>query len=144
MNENGEERRSETFLGLTKFQFTLTTLIVAVVCVFVSLLTFAYSVTANSDRIAEGARRDARIEQVAQTAATAAEKVNDLAESNQAVNCAERDQLQKDIVRTADILIENQGNMIFGIPRELIEQGLTEDRKQRDIFDKYIDCTEVQ
>lgn len=135
--ENG--RLSETFLGLNKFQFTLACVILCIVAVFVSLATFAYAVSANSARISDGARRDAAIEGLAETAARNTARLDKLVQENRTVFCTQRDLLQEQIVRTADLLIKNQGDMIFGIPRELIEIGLHDDREQRDSYDG-LDC----
>jgi hypothetical protein len=138
-DEETNGRLSETFLGLNKFQFTLACVILCIVAVFVSLATFAYAVSANSARIADGARRDAAIEELARTAALNSERLNKLVTENRTVFCAQRDLLQDQIVRTADLLIKNQGDTIFSIPRELIEQGLKDDRKQRDSYSG-LDC----
>jgi predicted RecB family nuclease len=133
-DEDQNGRLKETFLGLNKFQFTLACVILCIVAVFVSLGTFAYSVSANSARIADGARRDAAIEELARKAATNTARLDKLVNENRAVFCAQEKVLQAQIVRTADLLIKNQGDTVFGIPRELIEQGLHEDRAQRDAY----------
>ena len=143
MNDEDNGRLSETFLGLNKFQFTLACVILCVVAVFVSLGTFAYSVSANSARIADGARRDAAIEQLAEQAGKNTARLNTLVQQNRAAFCAQFEALQQSIVQTANLLIKNQGAMIFGIPRELIEQGLEEDRKQRDALSENINCVGV-
>ena len=141
MNDEDQNngRLSETFLGLNKFQFTLACVILCIVAVFVSLGTFAYAVSANSARISDGARRDAAIEELARTASINTTRLNKLVEENRTVFCTQRDLLQAQIVRTADLLIKNQGDTIFSIPRELIEQGLKDDRAQRDSYSG-LDC----
>ncbi len=132
--DNGNGKLSETFLGLNKFQFTLACVILCIVAVFVSLGTFAYSVSANSARIADGARRDAAIEDLARQAAANTKRLDALVNTNRRINCKQLELIQGRIVRTADLLIKNQGDMIFGIPRELIEQGLHDDRSERDAY----------
>jgi hypothetical protein len=139
MNDEDNGRLSETFMGLNKFQFTLACVILCIGAVFVSLGTFAYAVSANSARIADGARRDAAIEELAKTAAVNTARLNRLVDENRTVFCQQRDILQERIVRTADLLIKNQGDTIFGIPRELIEQGLHDDRTQRESYSG-LDC----
>ena len=141
MNDEDQNngRLKETFLGLNKFQFTLACVILCIVAVFVSLGTFAYAVSANSARISDGARRDAAIEELARTASLNTDRLNKLVAENRTVFCAQEAVVQAEIVRTADLLIKNQGDMIFGIPRELIEQSLHDYRSQRESFEG-LDC----
>lgn len=139
-----EGNNSETFLGLTKFQFTLSALMLCVVCVAVSVGALAYAVTANGERVKDGARRDAKIEETALVAKQTADELSALVDANTTAFCAQRNALQGQIEQTSNFLAQHPESLFFNgtVTREQLFDSLKRQREQRDAL-VGIDCTSV-
>ena len=142
-DENGSEIRHETFLGLSKMQFLMVSVVMLIFSVGVSLGTFAYAVSANSARIADGAKRDAEIQDIAQRADDQAAQLESLVHANTAAFCAQAKAYQAQIEETSNFLAKNQQDVFFDgtVSREQLYASLKRQRELRNSITEVVDCS---
>lgn len=101
----------------------------------VGICGFAYSLREESIKRSDSIRAIA--EQNTQLIEQSQKLARDGEEAHTAL-CLDLAQLRDEIADTEKFLRENPGNP-FGIPRALFEQGLAEDREQRDLLSQTLD-----
>lgn len=129
-----EDRRSDKYLTVSKFEAAIKKLWYAVLIIFgfliLAILFLAYSLReesiARSDAIRVIAQQNTQLINQSNKLATQGEEAHDAL-------CSDLDNLKVSIQRTQKLLQTDPGD-IFGIPRTLILPGLADDIRQRDAY----------
>lgn len=108
------------FLGLEKGQFLVALIVAFALGAVLNAATLAYAVSQNSERVA----------------AEAALFYNQLR-----IDCAQKTYAQAQVVATSDLLADNSGSIVGGVPRHILSAQLDSLRQYRDTF-KSLDCRE--
>ncbi len=135
-----ETTRAERFLGMTKFQFMGCMMVLLAILFVGTVYNLSFAVRENRQRIAEIDDAATQIQQNQRTIGLLLEQ----SEQDHMGLCEFIADLDRRVDSSRKLLSEHQGEpMIFGIPRETIEQSVSNQGQTLNAL-RPVDCTDVK